>query len=276
MYSARPTNLRCACAPFWAAALVLLSGPAGAADYFEVRIGDALVARIRCRGDVATLQERGARVYGRLTEIISYEPCDPSNVHVKVDNGVPAIYVGSHLLMRVYPPDAAPNNCTPRQLAEKWKANVAKWLPQAPSLAARPGKPGESTGPTFVGPKIGDAGRVDLPPEAHTGLIVDATGLGARRDISPRILDPEGQEVWGTVECSAAWAISYGIAAWGNGMEQAVQSVRAGSNPLVVRAQQVLGPVNSIFQISAEDVARVVEANAVGHFLENCNVVIAQ
>lgn len=276
MHLARRTNLRCGCALLWAVALVLLSGPADAGEYFEVRIGDALVARIRCRGDVATLQERGARVYGRLTEIISYEPCDPGNVQVKIESGVPGVYVGSHLLMRVFPPDAAANNCTTRQLAEKWKANVAKWLPQAPSLAARPGKPGERAGPTFVGPKIGDAGRVGLPPDAHTGLIVDATGLGAKRDISPRILDPEGEEVWGTVECSAAWAISYGIASWANGMEQATQSVRAGSNPLVVRAQQVLGPFNSVFQISAEDVARVVEANATGHFLENCNVVIAQ
>lgn len=262
--------------PLAALLLVLLAAPLLALDCYEVRVAEGIVARIRCKGDVATLLERGNRIDARLTEIISYEPCKKPNVHIEDENGIPVIYVGSHVLMRVFGGDAAPNNCTPQALAKTWKGNLIKWLPHAPSVAARPRTGAEHAGPTFVGPAIGDAGRVDLPPGAYTGLVIDATGLGAKRAISPKLVAPNGKEVWGTVQCSAAWAISYGIAAWVHGMEQASASVRAGSKPLVVKAAQVLGVHRCVLQISAEDVVKVLEANSVGHFLDNCNVVIVQ
>jgi len=59
-------------------------------------------------------------------------------------------------------------------------------------------------------------------------------------------------------------------------MEQAKASVRAGTKPLIIPAQQVIGPYKSTFRISLEDIARVRKADAVSHFLKNCNVVFVQ
>jgi len=256
--------------------LVVPCSPLPAQDYVEVRVADAVVARIRAAGEATSLLERAALIDGRLTDIISYERCNPPAVRIKEEQGLPSIYVGARLLMRVYPQDAAPNGCTPLALAETWKANLLKWLPHAPSVAARPQAATANQDSPTADPQIGDAGRVGLPPGAYTGLIVDARGLGAKRDMAPKIVGPDGKEVWGTVRCSAAWAVCYGTAGWVHAMEQAVASIRAGTKPLVISAQQVTGPYSSTLRIAAEDVARVRRANAISHFLQNCNVVIVQ
>lgn len=255
--------------------LVVIAEPLLAQEVINVMVADAVVARIRCPGTAASILERARLIDGRLTDIISYEQCASPNVHIK-EEGVPTIYVGSYILLRVYPADAAPNDCTPLALAKVWKANLLKWLPRAPSPAARPDKAVAAQEAALADPLIGDAGRVGLPPGAYTGLIVDARGLGAKRDMAPKIVGPEGKEVWGTIKCSASWAVCYGIAAWAHGMEQARLSVRPGTNPLIIPAQQVIGPYMSTFRISVEDIARVRKADAVSHFLKNCNVVFVQ
>jgi len=259
-----------------AALLVVMTSPLLAQEVINVMVGDAVVARIRCPGTAPTLLERARLIDGRITDIISYEQCAHPNVYIKEQERVPTIYVGSYLLMRVYPADAAPNECTPLALAKLWKANLLKWLPRAASPASRPNKAAAAQDAALTDPLIGDAGRVGLPPGAYTGLIVDASGLGAKRSIAPKIVGPEGKEVWGTVKCSASWAVCYGIAAWAHALKQAKTSVRAGTNPLVIPAQQVLGPYSSTFRISVEDIARVRKADAVSHFLKNCNVVFVQ
>jgi len=133
------------------AALLLAAVPVLAADYYEVRVAEGIVARIRCKGDVATLLERGNRIDARLTEIISYEPCKKPNVHIEDENGIPVIYVGSHVLMRVFGGDAAPNNCTPgpREDVEGERHQVAA----ARSVGRRQAPHGRSArGPDLRGP----------------------------------------------------------------------------------------------------------------------------
>ncbi len=257
--------------------------PANAADpeatdgqVIHVMVSSAIVARIRARGEAPSVRERGALIDARITDIISWENCAKPEVRIVEEDGVPAIYVGSRLLMHVYEADAAPNGNTPLQQAGAWRKNLVEWLPRAPSMAARPGRGPRPGTAHCTDPLVGDAGRVDLPPGAYTGLIIDATGMRTMRSIYPRIFGPRGGEVWGTVGCSAAWAIGRGTAAWAHGLQSARASERAGANPLVIRAQRVFGAARCNFEIAAQDTRRVRAANRIGQFLDNCNVVIAQ
>ncbi len=242
----------------------------------HVMVSSAIVARIRACGESASTRERGALIDARITDIISWENCAKPDVRVVDEEGAAAIYVGSRFLMRVYPADAAPAGQTYMQLARVWRTNLLQWLPRAPSMAARPGSGQGRPATRCIEPAVGDAGRVGLPPWAHTGLVIDASGLRAMRSIYPRIVDPHGREVWGTIYCSAAWAVGKGTAAWVHGLPAVARTERAGSNPLVVRATKVLGPARCVFQVSAQDVRRIQAANRAGHFLESCNIVIAQ
>ena len=242
----------------------------------HVMVSSAIVARIRACGESASTRERGALIDARITDIISWENCVKPDVRVVDEEGAAAIYVGSRFLMRVYPADAAPAGQTYMQLARVWRGNLLKWLPKAPSMAARPGSGQGRPAKRYIEPAVGDAGRVGLPPWANTGLVVDASGFRTMRSIYPRIVAPDGREVWGTIYCSAAWAVGKGTAAWVHGLQSIGRTERAGGNPLVVRATKVLGPARCVFQVSAQDVRRIHAANRAGHFLESCNVVIVQ
>jgi len=245
-------------------------------DVVDVMVSGAVVAHIRARGEAASVRERGALIDARITDIISYQHCEKPDLRIVREHGVPAIYVGPCLVMRVYPADAQPSGYTPDQMAQSWLKNLAQWLPRAYSMAARPG---EGTTPPDTGcllPLVGDAGRVNLQPGAYTGLIIDATGLGAQRNISPRIVAPDGLEVWGTVNCSAGFAVGTGIVGWAHGLEEARRSERAGGNPLVIRSQRVLGPAACVFEVSPRDARRIQAADRISRLLRCCNIVVAQ
>ena len=97
----------------------------------EIIVANHLVARARCAPEGMSICQRVAQVDMRVVNIISYENLQPPNIHIEDEEGIPAIYVGKYLFMRVYACDAEPNGCTPRQLAEIWAKNAAEWLPKA-------------------------------------------------------------------------------------------------------------------------------------------------
>lgn len=111
----------------------------------------------------------------------------------------------------------------------------------------------------------------------YTGLIVDATGLGGTPAISPKIITPDGAEVWGTLDVTPEYAISYGLAAWGSSVEAAKGVARVGPTPLVLRAVEARGPGVSKckFVVSPDDAAFLKKMNDRTHFLDKCAVVIA-
>jgi len=116
-------------------------------------------------------------------------------------------------------------------------------------------------------------------PGAFTGLIVVVDGVHLDRSMSPAVLTPEGQVVygrgwWKPGQISQELADDYGIvgyAATAGGPDS-----RAGSNPLIVHAVGVSGPPESNFKtdviISDEDAAKIQAANAQGHFLDQLHV----
>ncbi|MBE9502548.1 MAG: hypothetical protein IME96_00050 [Proteobacteria bacterium] len=123
---------------------------------------------------------------------------------------------------------------------------------------------------------ISQTSKRDLPSvgdEIYTGLIIDATGLGLKPVISPKILDEAHRELYGTSFISKESAIRQGIAAYEKKMSRAMKSDRVSSNPLVLRGIRASGN-NSNIIISQADALALRDKSTNLRFLENCRVII--
>lgn len=76
---------------------------------------------------------------------------------------------------------------------------------------------------------------------SYTGVIVDATGLGADRALWPRLLDQDGSVLYGNYDLSDDFLYNEGAVQYATSLEEAKGLSRAGSNPLVVKASATQG-----------------------------------
>jgi hypothetical protein len=107
-----------------------------------------------------------------------------------------------------------------------------------------------------------------------TSLIVDARGLGIDRAMSPRILLPDGTELYRGEAASPDFAIESGIVSYTTQWETAKANGRAGDNPLVVRAIARADTVDkSDVVLSQEDAKRVLDEDTKTKFLKHFKVI---
>ena len=109
---------------------------------------------------------------------------------------------------------------------------------------------------------------------AYTGLIVDATGLGARPALAPRILNEDGNEVYGSSYISREWAIKYGMIGYEKEMSAALANDRITDRPLVAKGMQVTGANHADIVISNQDAEILHSMKDNLSFLEKCRVII--
>jgi hypothetical protein len=107
-----------------------------------------------------------------------------------------------------------------------------------------------------------------------TGLVVDARGLSARPAMAPKIIDEDGQEVYGSAFVSREYAVQQGMSGYGKSVESATQNQRVADNPLVVRGLRTDGPGQSDIVISTSDAAKLRNASEHLSFLKKCRVMI--
>lgn len=117
-------------------------------------------------------------------------------------------------------------------------------------------------------------GNATYSGAAITGLIIVAGGLDAKPALAPRILDEQGNLVYGSGDVSREYAISVGIAGYEKDLERARANERVAGNPLVIKALKVSGDNKSDLVISDADASRIREAARHMKFLEQCKVMI--
>lgn len=122
--------------------------------------------------------------------------------------------------------------------------------------------------------------RVSAQPAAYTGLVIVVRGIHLDRSISPAVLTPRGEIVygrgwWKPGQLSVETAERYGIVEYASSIAAAT---RAGSHPLIVHALGVSGPPQSSFKtdvvITERDAMRIREANGYGRFLQQMRVTL--
>lgn len=107
-----------------------------------------------------------------------------------------------------------------------------------------------------------------------TGLLIDARGLGVQPAMSPKVYDEDGTEIYGTVHCSADYAIETGIAGYPRSMDYALKSDRVGAHPLIAKGLSKGPKFATDVVISNADAARIKSAAASSGFLARCKVAI--
>ena len=110
----------------------------------------------------------------------------------------------------------------------------------------------------------------------YTGLVVDCSGMGLEAVMSPVIKNGNGQPIYGYKNLDIDKVIEDGMASYATSANDSVSRERAGSNPLVVRAQKVDGTIPGNPVISVADSDKVLIANQSDMFLDNCNVVFVK
>ncbi len=105
-----------------------------------------------------------------------------------------------------------------------------------------------------------------------TGLLIDAKGLGVRPAMAPKILDENGNEIYGSKFVDRKWAVEMGMVGYDKDVNRARSNDRITNNPLIVKALKTTGPNKADIVVSAETAAAIHSAAANQNFLDKCKV----
>ena len=107
-----------------------------------------------------------------------------------------------------------------------------------------------------------------------TGVIIDARGLNARPAMAPRILDQNGNPIYGPGKYSRQYAVENGVAGYSKTLEAAQKDQRVMGNPIVVKGVATSGTNKTDITISNADVSKINSANRNYKVLNDCRVLI--
>lgn len=108
----------------------------------------------------------------------------------------------------------------------------------------------------------------------YTGLVVDARGLDAKPAMSPRVLDENGQEVYGAAFVSREYAVQQGMSGYSKNIAAATENQRVTETPLIVKAIKTEGPGKTDFVINNTEASNLRGAPENLSFLKQCRVII--
>ena len=113
-----------------------------------------------------------------------------------------------------------------------------------------------------------------VAPDAYTGLIVDARGIGATPSMVPVLKDENGREVYGPAFVSREFAVQYGMCRYMRGTGIADDLSRVTPKPLHVKGLSSVPDNSCCIVISNSDASRLRSVSYHLEFLKQCRVVI--
>lgn len=108
----------------------------------------------------------------------------------------------------------------------------------------------------------------------YTGLVVDARGIQARPAMSPKIVDENGQEVYGSMQVDREFAVQQGMSGYARELTAAQSNSRVTNNPVTIKGLRTEGPGQSNIVISNADAQTLGAAVENLTFLKQCRVMI--
>jgi len=115
-----------------------------------------------------------------------------------------------------------------------------------------------------------------LPQQSgvFTGLIIDARGTGLRPAIAPRVLDEQGNEVYGSGYVSRDYAVQIGVIGYEKDVNRARLNERVADSPLIINGIKAAGTNRTDVVITNPDAQMVIAAAKNLNFMEQCKVMI--
>ncbi|NOZ73812.1 MAG: hypothetical protein GXO90_00300 [FCB group bacterium] len=108
----------------------------------------------------------------------------------------------------------------------------------------------------------------------YTGIILDGRGLGVRPAMAPRILDTDGDVVFGPGNYSREYAVLNGVTGYTKSLENAQKDPRVGANPLVIKATAASGNTKADVVVSNTDGQTILRLDRQQNVLRDCRVMI--
>lgn len=108
----------------------------------------------------------------------------------------------------------------------------------------------------------------------YTGMVIDARGIQARPAMSPRILDENGKEVYGSMNVDREFAVQQGMSGYARDLTAAQSNPRVTNNPVSVKGIKTEGPGRSDIVISSADAEKIRSASDNLSFLKKCRVMV--
>jgi hypothetical protein len=115
---------------------------------------------------------------------------------------------------------------------------------------------------------------VNNSPSVFTGLVVDTRGLGIKPVMTPKILDENAREVYGSAFVSREYAVQQGMSGYSKDLAAAQSNQRVADNPLTVKGLRTEGVEHSDVVISNADARRLRSASENLSFMKKCRVII--
>jgi hypothetical protein len=112
------------------------------------------------------------------------------------------------------------------------------------------------------------------PPVAYTGMVVDARGIGARPAMSPRILDEDGKEVYGSANVDREFAVQQGMSGYARDLTAAQSNQRVTNSPVTVKALKTSGAGKADLIIANADAQQIRASAENASFMKKCRVMI--
>lgn len=142
---------------------------------------------------------------------------------------------------------------------------------------ASPAAPTDTLAATVLPPQTLGTQSQNIPKAGnpvYTGVIFDARGLSIRPAMSPKVVDEDGREVYGSAFVSTEWATKFGIVGYAKDLEASKKNDRVAANPLVVKGAKVSGTGGCDLVISNADAQGMRDMSKNLSFLEQCRVLI--
>ncbi|MFO7892049.1 MAG: LPP20 family lipoprotein [bacterium] len=119
---------------------------------------------------------------------------------------------------------------------------------------------------------VGGDYQADYGGGVYTGLIIDARGLNLRPAMAPKVLDPKGEEVYGSRYVEREYAVDIGMVGYEKSVDRASHNERVADNPLIVKGAEAVGQNKTDVVVSDADAVKIHNAAANMNFLERCKV----
>jgi hypothetical protein len=113
------------------------------------------------------------------------------------------------------------------------------------------------------------------PVTVFTGLILDCKGLGIKPALAPKVVDEDGNEIYGSAYVSKDFAVKFGMAGYAKTVQNAMGfKDRIGATPGVLKGLKAAGANKCDVVIANKDALSLKSAKENLKFFSECRVII--
>ncbi len=128
--------------------------------------------------------------------------------------------------------------------------------------------------PSQSAPPVQSESTLAFKGGVATGLVIDARGLGLKPALLPKIVDPQGQEIYVGQVVPRTNAVEQGVAGYAKDVNAAANNFRVTDNPVVMKGMRASGSARTDVVLAQSDAQALRQLGGKGDFLQFCRVII--